>query len=63
VPLVLAAVGVEHDHAAVAVAVDDVDLVGDGLRKIFVGCQKFATSLLPLCTPCFPIWRRNLPSR
>ena len=37
VPLVLAGVGVEHDHAVVAVAVGDVQLVGllvdEGLRR------------------------------
>src|SRR5215471_9254458 len=29
--------------------------------QIFVGCQRLSTSLLPLCTPCLPIWNRNFP--
>jgi hypothetical protein len=28
----------------------------------FVGCQKFSVSLLPLWTPCLPIWTMNLPA-
>ena len=63
VPLVGAGLGVEHDDAAVAVAVGDVELAGRIVGHHVRGpAELVRVALEPPAAPGLPICSRNLPS-
>ncbi len=61
-PLVLAGIGVEHDHAMIPVAVGDIQLIGLGIDERLGGQPQILDIVAAFALLGLPICIRNFPS-